>query len=305
MTWNVDNIKDLTSKTILVTGGNSGLGYESVKLFASKGAHVIMASRSLERGQNAVKKITDEYPNANIDVMVLDLASKDSIHTFATEFKSKYNSLDIQLNNAGIMTTPFGHTNDGLEQQTGVNHFGHFLLTSQLFELLKTTKNARIVNVSSLAHKAGKIDFNNLFYERRNSYSKIKAYCRSKLENLLFTYELQRRINKANINIKVLVAHPGVAKTNLGRHLKQGLRTRLITFFQRFFSHDAYHGAQPQIRAALDSEAKSGDFYGPDGPFETKGNPVIVKSNKKSHNEEFARRLWQESEKTMGITFDI
>ena len=304
MKWKIDKIESLVGKTILVTGGNSGLGYESVKMFSSKGAHVIMATRSLERGEKAKKTIIEAFPNADIHIMQLDLASKESIHNFGKAFTKEYSKLDILLNNAGIMTTPYGLTADGIEQQTGVNHFGHFLLTSLLFDTIKKTKDARIVNVSSLAHKAGKIDFNNLFYEKKG-YTKIKAYCRSKLENLLFTYELQRRVEKAGLDIKVLVAHPGVAKTNLGRHIRKSFMSKALDVFQKFFSHDAYHGAMPQVRAALDVNAKSGEFYGPDWFFQVKGNPVIVKSNKRSHNKELALKLWDASEKTMGVTFTI
>jgi len=305
MNWNLSDVKTLADKTIIVTGGNSGLGYESVKMFASKDAEIIMASRSIERGNQAVEEIKKDFPNANITVMELDLADRESIAKFSDSFLKKYKKLNILLNNAGIMTVPYGVTKDGLEQQTGVNHFGHFLLTSLLFDVIKNTPSSRIVNVSSIAHRGGTMNFDNLLYQDGVGYNKVKAYSRSKLENLLFTYELDRLVQKAGYDIKVLVAHPGVAKTNLGRHIKDSKMDGFIKHFQKYFSHEAKFGALPQVRACLDESAKSGDFYGPKGLMGFKGAPKLAKSNRKSKNKTLANRLWVYSEQVWDIQFEV
>ncbi|HSM47278.1 MAG TPA: SDR family NAD(P)-dependent oxidoreductase, partial [Draconibacterium sp.] len=195
--WSTTNIPDLTGKVIIVTGGNSGLGYESVKAFAEKGADVILTSRSVEKGEAAKKAIGKV--KGNIIVLPLDLMDFSSIRSFTEKFQQKYKRLDVLLNNAGIMTTPYFLTKDGLEAQMGTNHFGHFALTGLLFGLIKNTPKSRIVNVSSMAHKQGKMDFSNLLFENGKGYSPIKSYGRSKLANLLFTYELQRKMEASGI----------------------------------------------------------------------------------------------------------
>ena len=195
--WTKSNIPELTGKVIIVTGGNSGLGYESVKAFAEKGAEVIMASRSLEKGSTAKKEIGNV--KGNITVMQLDLMDFASISSFVKVFKEKYNRLDILLNNAGIMMTPYSLTKDGLEAQNGTNHFGHFALTGQLLDLIIQTPASRVVNVSSNGHKTGKMDFDNLLFEDGQDYTPMKSYARSKLANLLFTYELQRKFEAGNM----------------------------------------------------------------------------------------------------------
>jgi len=224
--WTTANIPDLTGKVIIVTGGNSGLGYESIKAFAEKGAEVILASRSVEKGEIAKTSIGNV--KGKIDVMQLDLMDFESIRNFAENFKMKYNRLDVLLNNAGIMTTPYFRTKDGLEAQNGTNHFGHFALTGRLFELIKNTPDSRIVNVSSMAHKQGSMDFGNLLFENGKGYSPIKSYGRSKLSNLLFTYELQSKLESAGIGCIAVAAHPGVSNTNLARFLEVRLSFKIL-----------------------------------------------------------------------------
>lgn len=299
--WTTENIPDLTGKVIVVTGGNSGLGYESVKAFAQKGAEVILASRSVERGETAKKEMGTV--KGKIAVMQLDLQDFTSIKKFANDFKEKYGRLDVLLNNAGIMTTPYFLTKDGLEAQNGTNHFGHFALTGQLFDILKKTPKSRIVNTSSLAHKQGKMDFDNLLFENGKGYSPIKSYGRSKLSNLLFTYELQRRIKAAQIDSLVVAAHPGVSNTNLSRYLEKKFIFKILKPVLAPFFQSAEMGALPQIRASVDENVKGGEYYGPDGFREMKGFPVKVKSNEASHNEEDAKKLWAISEKITGIKF--
>jgi NAD(P)-dependent dehydrogenase (short-subunit alcohol dehydrogenase family) len=299
--WTTNNIPDLTGKVIIVTGGNSGLGYESVKAFAEKGAEVILTSRDLKRGEQAKNEIGKT--KGKIVVMQLDLASFDSINSFADTFKEKYSRLDILMNNAGIMTTPYFLTKDGLEAQNGVNHYGHFLLTGLLFDLIKSTKGSRVVNVSSNGHKWGKMDFDNPLFEGGKDYSPMKSYSRSKLANLLFTYELQREFEKNRIDSIAVAAHPGASETNLGRHVEDKFWFRLMYPLFKVFGQDQVHGALPQIRASVDANVKGGEYFGPHRGM--KGNPVVVKSNGLSHNVEDARKLWEISERLTGFIYNF
>lgn len=303
--WTTSDIPDLTGKIFVVTGGNSGLGYESVKEFSRHNATVIMASRSQERGEQAITKIKEEIPNAKIDLMILDLSDSASIKHFAEEFKEKYQQLDVLLNNAGIMTPPYTSTKDGLESQIGVNHFGHFLLTYLLFDVIKQTPQSRIVITSSIAHKYGNIKFHKFPYVPGARYSKYMAYAQSKLANLLFMYQLNRLVQAKGLNIKVLASHPGISSTNLGRHLKKGFLSRLTIFIPMLLSHSQDKGAQPGIRACTDEHALSGQFYGPNGFFEAIGKPVITSSTKRSHNKLLQEELWRFSEEFWQINFDV
>jgi len=299
--WTTANIPDLSGKVIIVTGGNSGLGYESVKAFAEKGAEVILATRSIEKGETAKQQIGNV--KGKIVVMQLDLMDFASVKSFADNFSKKYTHLDVLLNNAGIMTTPYFLTKDGLEAQNGTNHFGHFALTGQLFNLIKNTPDSRVVNVSSMAHKQGKMDFGNLLFENGKGYSPIKSYGRSKLLNLLFTYEMQRRIEAAGIKSISVAAHPGVSNTNLARFLEDKLIFKILKPMMMPFMQSQDMGALPQIRASVDLNVKGSEYYGPDGFNEMKGFPVLVQSNAASHNAEDARKLWEISEKITGVSF--
>jgi len=299
--WTTDNIPDLSGKVIIVTGGNSGLGYESVKAFADKGAEVILTSRSIEKGEVAKSEIG--AIEGKIVVMQLDLMDFASIKNFAEAFKSNYQRLDVLLNNAGIMTTPYFLTKDGMEAQNGTNHFGHFALTGYLIELIKNTPESRVVNVSSNAHKWGKMDFNNLLFEDGKDYTPMKSYGRSKLANLLFTYQLQSRFEKDNTNSIAVAAHPGSSQTNLGRYIEGKFFFKVLDPLFKLMSQDQAQGALPQIRASVDPEVKGGDYYGPNGFGEMTGLPVLVPSNKASHNKEDAIKLWDVSEKLTGVKY--
>ena len=301
--WTIESMPDMTGKTVLVTGGNSGLGFEAVKAFAMKGAFVVMACRSLAKGEEAKKQLTGLNPQANISVMELDLTDLKSIHCFVNKFKENHSRLDILLNNAGIMMVPYSLTKYGFENQMGTNHLGHFALTGQLLELLKTTPNSRVVNVSSMAHKNGVMDIDNLLYENGKDYSPLKAYGRSKLSNLLFTYELQRFFEKNKIDTIAVAAHPGVSDTNLFNHAAPKWLMNLLRPLFLFMIQPASMGALPEIRAAVDTEVKGGQYYGPDGKKEMKGYPILVESTIASHNEEDARKLWELSEKLTGVKF--
>lgn len=299
--WTTANMPDLAGKTIIVTGGNSGLGYESVKAFAEKGAEVILASRSQEKGQVAKSEIGNT--KGDITVMPLDLMNFASIKQFADAFKAQYNKLDILLNNAGIMTTPYFLTKDGLEAQNGTNHFGHFALTGHLFELIKNTPESRIVNVSSSGHRYGTMDFDNLLFENGKDYTPMKSYARSKLANLLFTYELERRSQAGGINSIAVAAHPGGSQTNLGRHIEGKLWFKLMRPLFMLITQSQAQGALPQIRAAVDPNVKGSEYYGPHKGMT--GFPIVAKSNTASHNKQDAKRLWEESERLTGVKFSF
>jgi NAD(P)-dependent dehydrogenase (short-subunit alcohol dehydrogenase family) len=301
--WTKDDIPDLTDKIIVITGANSGIGFEATKLFLSKNALVIMACRSMEKAEQAKSILLNEMPKAKLDLLELDLSRFSSIHHFSHQLHKKYERIDVLLNNAGVMMTPFSRTQDGLELQQGINHFGHFLLTGLLLDMLCLSTDARIVNIASLAHKGGKLDFNNLMYEDAKKYGPIKAYARSKLENILFTYELSRRIKQANMPIKVLAAHPGVSHTNLGRHINKTMLYKIWSLLMKRFSQDAAMGCLPGVRASTDPTAKSGEYYGPSGWMQLKGYPVVVVSSKRSHRKEMQKQLWKVSELRTNITY--
>lgn len=305
MNWTIENISDLSGKVIIVTGGNSGLGYESVKAFAMKGAEVILASRSYEKGEQALIEILKDVPEGKIKVMQLDLSDLESVKKFASEYKLAHEKLDVLLNNAGIMMTPYFTTKDGFEGQLGTNHLGHFALTGLLMDVILKTKKSRVVNVSSGAHKNGVMDFSNLQFENGKDYSPMKAYGRSKLSNLLFTYELQRRLKAAKKDTISVAAHPGVAMTNLARHMEGKFLFKILAPLFKLMAQDQAAGALPQIRASVDSQVKGSEYFGPEGKREFRGYPVLVQSNEASHNLEDARKLWEESEKLTGVKIDI
>ncbi|RWZ54448.1 SDR family NAD(P)-dependent oxidoreductase [Halobacillus fulvus] len=303
--WSVQDIPSLVNKVMIVTGGNSGLGFESVKVFAKKGAEVILASRSLERGQQALEAIKQEVPEVSIKVMHLDLGDLDSVRAFAEDFNKQYDRLDVLLNNAGVMTTPYGKTKDEFELQLGTNHLGHFALTALLFDKLKATDNARIIQISSNAHKSGKIDFDNLMFEGGSGYTPMKSYSQSKLANLLFAFELQRRIEKAGLSMKSLAAHPGGAQTNLARHVEDKFLFKMLGGLLKRLTQSAYDGALPGIRAATDPTLEGGRYLGPSGRMEMKGDPVLVHPKTEAYDVMVADRLWRESERLTGIKFSV
>ena len=302
--WDFNDIPDLKGKTIIVTGGNSGLGFEAVKAFAQKNAVVILASRSLERGEAAKKEIIADYQNSDISVMKLDLADLSSVQGFASKFKKNYSKLDVLLNNAGIMWCPYSKTKDGFESQMGVNHFGHYALTGLLLDRLKKSSGSRVVNVSSLGHRRGVMDFDNLLFEK-GGYSPTQAYFNSKLANLLFTYELQRKFEKNALDIISVAAHPGGSATNLSRHVEKRLVFRLLKPLFLLLAQSAAIGTLPEVRASVDANVKGGEYYGPRGFNEMGGYPILVESIPASHSIEDARKLWELSEKLTKVKYDF
>jgi NAD(P)-dependent dehydrogenase (short-subunit alcohol dehydrogenase family) len=305
--WTIENIPDQTGKIAIVTGANSGLGYYTSKALASKGAHVILACRSLERGEQAVASILNEIPGASIELMQLDLADLAAVHDFAAAFARRYPVLDLLINNAGMMAIPLRYTKDGYEMQFGVNHLGHFALTGLLLQEILTVKAARVVTVSSLAHMIGRIKFGDI--NSQASYNAWIAYGQSKLANILFAFELQRRLEKSGRPAISLACHPGYAATHLQMRRAEmtgnRFQGRLMGFGNRLFSQPAEMGVLPSLYAATSPQAKGCDYIGPGGLFQRSGLPVKRRSNRASHDPETAARLWQISEELTGVRYQV
>jgi hypothetical protein len=305
-TFTVNDIPDLSSKTILITGGNSGLGYECALALSSKGAQLTIACRDEAKAAQAIERIKAVQPNASIESMTLDLASLDSVCHFAEAYKQKNKKLDILINNAGVMALPYAKTKDGFEMQFGTNHLGHFALTGLLLETLLASEGARVVNVSSIFHRFGKIDFQDLQWER--GYKRWPAYGRSKLANLLFTYELQHRFKSAEVKAIALASHPGYSNTNLQLAAPQlrgsSLGVMLNRFANNVLAQKASAGALPSLMAATSDNVSGGDFIGPSGLGELWGAPRKTTSNRRSRDLATAKLLFDVSEQLTGVSYD-
>jgi NAD(P)-dependent dehydrogenase (short-subunit alcohol dehydrogenase family) len=293
MVWTPSDISDQTGRVAIVTGANSGIGFETALELARKGATVVLACRNQEKGQAALDRIVaDGVPVAPV-LMALDLSSLASVAEFSESFHTAHGRLDLLLNNAGVMIPPLSRTQEGFELQFGTNHLGHFALTLRLVDLLEATTGSRVVNVSSNGHRFGTMDFDDPNYERR-SYSKMGAYGQSKLANLLFTHGLNARL--ADRGISATSAHPGWTASNLAR------TAWWADLPHRMMGQSAQMGALPTLRAALDPDVEPGDYFGPRGMMQTRGYPVKVGSNKASRSEQDADRLWAVSEDLTGVS---
>ena len=300
--WTSENIPDQTGRVAIVTGANSGLGYETARALAHKGATVIMAVRTLEKGRAAAERIKRAGAAGNVEVMHLDLADLGSVQHFAKDFQAGYDRLDLLINNAGVMMPPQRQaTADGFEMQFGTNHLGHFALTGRLLDLLQRTPGSRVVVVSSMAHRISGINLEDL--QSEGSYSSSGAYGQSKLANLLFAYELQRRLDAAQASgetdpgILVAASHPGWTATNLQQH------SRLFMWLNPMLAQRPEMGALPTLYAATAPDVVGGGFYGPSGFLELRGTPKRVYSNGRSHDQAAAARLWAESEALTGVRY--
>ena len=302
--WTTQQIPDLTGKVVVVTGANSGIGLETSRELARGGAHTILACRSTERGQRAMGDLQAEMPDAPVELMKLDLGSLSSIRDFALEVTDSHNRLDVLINNAGIMAVPYSQTEDGFESQMGINHLGHFALTGRLLERLLATPGARVVTVSSVGHRGATMDFEDLLFEK-GGYTPFRPYWRSKPANLLFTYELHRRLRSAGAQVSALAAHPGFSSTNIGSHIGRHWYSRIQQPLMSPFTQSAAMGALPTLRAAVDPDAEGGQYYGPSGLGELRGHPVVVSSNAASRNLRIARRLWRISEDLTGVRYPL
>jgi len=292
-----NDIPDQSGRTALITGANSGIGLEAARTLARAGAHVIMASRNTEKGEAAAAEIRASHPDAELDVRALDLASLDSVRTFAEGYGDQ--RLDLLINNAGVMVPPYTKTEDGFELQLATNHLGHFALTGLLLDKLLATAHARVVTVSSTAHKMGKIDFDDL--QRERSYHRWFAYGQSKLANLLFALELDRRLKAVSSDVLSVAAHPGYSATNLQFAATPSRIERLgSVVLNRVYAQSAERGALPTLYAAT-AEIPGGSFIGPDGFQEMRGEPKIVTPTRAARDPETARRLWDVSEQLTGV----
>jgi NAD(P)-dependent dehydrogenase (short-subunit alcohol dehydrogenase family) len=305
MPWTERDAPDLSGKVAVVTGANSGIGLEAARMLAAKGTEVVMACRSAAKAEMAAGTVRAAAPNAKVRVESLDLSNLASVRSFAERMNRELARLDLLVNNAGIMAVPRALTADGFEMQLGTNHLGHFALTGLLLGKLLATDSARVVTVSSGAHHFGKMDFDDLMGER--SYEKWRAYGQSKLANLLFFHELDRRFRRAGKSQKSVAAHPGYAATNLqyvGPELEGSkLGHFLMSLGNSLIAQSAFMGALPTLRAATDTSAVSGSYYGPDGFREFRGSPVLVKTSRRARNEDDARRLWEISESLTGVKY--
>lgn len=292
----------MTGKTAIITGANSGLGLETAKTFVRLGARVILAVRDLDKGQAAEQEIREEFPKAPIEVMKLDLSDLESVQAFAETFSSRFNSLDLLINNAGVMTPPYAKTKDGFELQFGSNHLGHFALTGLLLPLLIHTENSRVVTLSSLAHRNAAIDFDNL--DGSKGYKAMKFYGQSKLANLMFATELDKRLKQHGLSTLSIACHPGISSTNLfkigGREMPRIFKGLMNRYLQ-----PATMGALPTVYAATASSLTGGEYIGPDGKGQRRGYPTLEKPDPAVNDEAVRQKLWEVSEKLTGVTFDF
>ena len=297
--WTSDEVPGQQGRLAVVTGANTGLGFETARVLAARGASVVLAVRDTDKGKAAAARIAGAAPGADVTVQPLDLTSLDSVRAAAGELRAKHPRIDLLINNAGVMLTPKQATDDGFELQFGTNHLGHFALTGLLLEQMLPVPGSRVVTVSSLAHRIrARINFDDLQGER--SYSRVAAYSRSKLANLMFTYELQRRLSGAGTTIAV-AAHPGLASTELSRYTP----AIVALFYARVMTQKAAMGALPTLRAATDPGVHGGQYYGPGGFFGARGYPKLAKSSRQSHDTAIQRRLWTVSEQLTRVNFPV
>ena len=294
--WSVDRVLSQTGKIAIVTGANSGIGYEVSLELIKKDFEVIMACRNMEKAEEAKAKILCVYPNAKISPMKIDTSSLVEVRKFAEEFQKQYHQLDLLINNAGIMMSPYKVTEDGFENQFATNYIGHFALTGLLLPLLTSTACSRIISLSSLSYKWAEIQFDN--FHASKGYSKTKAYGQSKRACLMFSFELQRRLAAAGYDTLSVAAHPGLSKTNLDQYYPA-----LIRPLGNLFLQHASKGALPVLYAALEKDLKGGEYIGPDGFQEMRGYPKKVNADDYSNNIEVANRLWSESEKMSNVYY--
>lgn len=302
--WTESDIPDLGGRVVLVTGANSGIGFEAARAFAAHGAHVVLGCRNEQKARAAIAAIADAAPGASIEFLPLDCADLESVAAAAERFRGDHRRLDVLVNNAGLMAIPYERTRQGFEMQLGVNHLAPFALTGRLLDRLLATPGSRVVAVSSQGHRPGRIHFDDLQWTRR--YSPWQAYFQSKLANLLFTCELQRRLAAVDAPTIAVAAHPGGAATNLGHEIPGlvGMLHRIAEPVVAWALQSPAMGALPTERAATDPTVVGGEYYGPDGLFEQRGHPVRVKASARARDRAVAARLWAVSAELTGVRYD-
>jgi len=297
--WTSDDVPGQQGRVAVVTGANTGLGFQTAQVLAARGASVVLAVRDTEKGKRAAARIAGAAPGANVTVQPLDLASLDSIRAAAGELRARHPAIDLLINNAGVMFPPKQTTGDGFELQFGTNHLGHFALTGLLLEQMLPVPGSRVVTVSSIAHRIrARINFDDLQSER--SYRRVAAYGQSKLANLMFTYELHRRLWHGMHATIAVAAHPGLTATELTRN-----SPAIAAFSYARVSQKAAMGALPILRAATDPGVLGGQYYGPGRFFGARGYPKLAHSSRQSHDTAIQRRLWTVSEELTGVTFPV
>ena len=303
--WTEKNLPDLSGKTVIITGANSGTGFSATKFMSAKGATVVMACRNPEKAKKALQGIKSENPSAKLEFIPLELSSLASIEKFTETFKAKYPSLDILINNAGMCQTPELKTKDGFEMQIGVNHLGHYALTGRLLDRLMSTKGSRVITMSSMNHVQGIMNLDNLFLT--GEYHQMKAYEQSKLANLLFAYELSRKLAQAGVSVESIGAHPGFVKSNIMKSNEHTQRTfgfsMMFNIFDVLLAMTPDMGSLGIMRAATDRTLKNGQYVGPTKMGGFRGFPELVESSEASHNEDDAKRLWEMSEELTGVKY--
>ncbi|MFG2047970.1 oxidoreductase [Micromonospora sp. NPDC048935] len=300
-TWTAADVGDQHGRNVVITGGNSGIGFETARVLAARGASVVLACRDRDRAAAAAAAL----PGGNVTIVDLDLGSLASIRRAAEELRARHARLDLLINNAGLMMPPLGHTEDGFELQIGINHLGHFALTGLLLDRLLATPGSRIVTVSSSAHRRGRIDIDDLQFRRR-TYRPTTAYSQSKLANILFTYELQRRLSAAGAEPIAVALEPGIISTGLQRHVTGALAAGIAVVGKLIGQASPAAGALATLRAATDPTVGGGDYYAPDGRLlNASGQPVPARSSSASHDVDTQRRLWTESERLTAVTYSF
>ena len=301
--WSISDIPDQRGRLTIVTGSTSGLGLETARVLAMRGARVIVAARSETKARRVMRELEHEDQGAQLEFHHLDLSNLASVRGFAEWFLERDSALDLLINNSGIMNVPYGETIDGNEMQFGTNHLGHFALTGLVLPALERAPAARVVTVSSIAHKDGDVDFDDLQFAGGHGYSPMLAYRRSKLANLLFALELDRRLDAAGAATISVAAHPGVSDTSLADHLVDNSWGRLLRPMASRVLQGAEQGALPILRAATDAEVRGGQYFGSAHLAETTGPPVLARPSLRARDNEVGSRLWRASELLTGVRF--
>jgi NAD(P)-dependent dehydrogenase (short-subunit alcohol dehydrogenase family) len=301
--WTAADIPDHGGRIAVVTGANSGLGLIDSRELARAGARVVMACRNTQKGEDAARGIRGDFPSADVDVVGLDLADLASVRVFAARIEGEYDRIDLLINNAGLMAPPRRLTKDGFESQFGTNHLGHFALTGLLLGRLLAAAEPRLVTESSGAHRIGRINFDDLQGERR--YIRWLAYGQSKLANLMFAFELQRRATEAGTSLKSMAAHPGYARTNLQFAAPPVYERAMMAVTNLLIAQSAEMGALPTLYAATVPDLPGGSFIGPDGLVEQRGHPRVVTAAGKAYDQAAWRRLWEISEELTGVRYEF
>ena len=294
--WTISQYPSQQGKVVIITGSNSGIGFEAALQLAKKNMIVILACRRLDAAEKAKDDILKIFSDARVIPMKIDLSSLNDVRQFSENFQNHFDRLDLLINNAGIMMSPYKETEDGFENQLATNFIGHFALTGLLMHLLLNTPDSRVITLSSLSYKWAPINFSDLHF--KNGYNKKKAYGQSKRACLVFAYELNRRMSSTGNSSISLAAHPGLSKTNLDRYFPAFIRP-----FGSLFLQSPKKGVLPILYAALRTELKGGEYIGPDGFQEMRGNPTIVDSDETTKDKEIAIRLWQSAEAMTGVHY--